>query len=82
MRAHTRGPWHQSHDGFEATIETADKMVVCGLNSVDDVAPEEAQANADLIAAAPDMLTALESVVRPNTLVRAAILKAIGRTRP
>ncbi len=95
---HTPGPW-----GILSTAVGSACEAVCigqlndekGLNGLSDeyavcVVPfihDESRANADLIAAAPDLLEALEALVnsfekhRPKALwdaARAAILKARG----
>lgn len=56
MTNHTPGPWGQDHDGC---------VVMSGQRVIFDAAPdgasvEEARANRKLIAAAPDLLAALE----------------------
>ena len=53
MSKHTPGPWKLSRDGND--IENADGAGVCAM-----YADETAPANAALIAAAPDLLEALE----------------------
>lgn len=95
MSAHTPGPWtilNAAHPGIEAE-EVATSVVVWGDDEdeagVHGDTPEEAFANALLIAAAPDLLEALEAFVEaddkqqahsPETAdrARAAIAKATG----
>lgn len=100
MSEHTPGPWtvsdKNSYDDFN--IRDGDKRVVAQAIhpwTVDNAADEVA-ANARLIAAAPDLLAALEAVVRdvervakndviwPATLkqARAAIRKATAERAP
>lgn len=89
---HTVGPWHTSAGiiiapnlAAIATIPTGAGCVRCAAASAD-----EAHANARLIAAAPELLEALQAVMddnrrlgavsRPNgEAARAAIAKAEGR---
>lgn len=55
MSKHTPGPWTAQPNG---AIWVGDTLI-----SVCAIAPEEATANANLIAAAPDLLEALQLVV-------------------
>ena len=60
MKEHTPGPWvasacHVQKGGRSIAFASSGSGVSCG--------PEEARANARLIASAPDMLAALESIV-------------------
>jgi hypothetical protein len=60
VSAHTKGPWK-----YEAPREFADPLVIRGLSggfAVMDYDKERAIADAKLIAAAPDLLSALESI--------------------
>jgi hypothetical protein len=90
---HTPGPWVA--DGSRVRIATPTKcgyreglrIDTCYIEDAWENDPE-AEANARLIAAAPDMLTALEAVVKAYDgpcvtrsemdMVRAAIAKALG----
>ncbi len=92
MSKHTPGPWLVSrsidkrtatHVRTEAKLPGAsDGVSVCRITYVDD----RAAANACLIAAAPDMLEALEAVTNTDdhaapevrAIVRAALRKARG----
>jgi hypothetical protein len=66
MSAHTSGPWHRN-------IPPATKYntIFAGRNthvarlSVDGLSAAEVEANCNLIAAAPDMLTALQRLTHP-----------------
>ena len=74
--AHTPGPWHQSHremnDGnWRTTVHTTDGQTVCTLSwyprppvdtNVGRVIGTYREANALLIAAAPDLLAALKDM--------------------
>lgn len=59
---HTPGPWHQHTDGSKiyASVRSAKGQIVADCGSRSD---QIAQANARLIAAAPELLAALESVL-------------------
>lgn len=85
MTAHTPGPWTTSklgnpYDQFAIYADDQSNALVC--NSV------EGESNADLIAAAPDLLAACHAVEEAQRggdygqafdMVRAAIAKADGR---
>jgi len=66
MNAHTSGPWHRN-------IPPATKYVTIfsGRNThvarliVDNLPADEVEANCNLIAAAPDLLAALQRLVHP-----------------
>ncbi len=80
---HTPGPWRMDHDGSNWMVVTDDypEMVdVWGFNGMPAV---EVVANARLIAAAPELLEALECLLemghaKAGDLARAAIAKARG----
>jgi hypothetical protein len=86
---HTQGPWY-AHTTF-ISGET-DNIAIAQCSYRGEVDLDEAMANAQLIAAAPDMLEALEGVLHhndgvkeahklPNSLIReivAALAKAKG----
>ena len=99
MSKHTEGPWeiytwadHMPHAGMPASIGESDDLGmeaddVCNMVQLED--DQETWANARLIAAAPELLEALEDIVdsgeipycRSSPLViaaRAAIKKARG----
>jgi hypothetical protein len=82
---HTPGPWHSNEPGNES-VRDADEHPIC-IVECDYHTTDEQDANARLIAAAPDLLKQLKAlvvqikhaglVVPPN--VTAAIDKAEGR---
>jgi hypothetical protein len=99
--SHTPGPWQQA-DGDDMEIEAAVGAAICTVltavdfpcvEDVDAAAVErECEANARLIAAAPELLSALETVMANNRTgatgqiardgwakARAAISKATSR---
>jgi hypothetical protein len=59
----TPGPWHATG----LNVRAGDALICYATNHwADDETPEsERQANADLIASAPDLLSALERLVHP-----------------
>ena len=60
---HTPGPWQISKKSIDAVVTDAGNYVAdCGLSIV--IPDDEQRANARLIAAAPDMLEALEEIAR------------------
>jgi hypothetical protein len=63
MKSHTPGPWRQTGPNVRA----GDALICYASNHwADDETPEsERQANADLIASAPDLLSALERLAHP-----------------
>lgn len=72
--SHTKGPWiNHGKDGLfdsrthGASIQSSNGEVICAVETLDPNHPEEIQeqrlANADLIAAAPDLLEALEGLI-------------------
>ena len=95
---HTPGPWHRGCEGSEViqivTVDESDNLQLCIATVYKWVAlnpktqdSEEARANAYLIAAAPELLAALESVLEhadfmggraqiAHTRAKAAIAKA------
>jgi hypothetical protein len=60
---HTPGPWRTTG----LNVRASDALICYATNHwEDDLTPEsERQANADLIASAPDLLSALERLVHP-----------------
>ena len=64
MMAHTLGPWHVAQadpDLPPYVVSSVNGMVICDLTSW---ASSAAPSNADLVAAAPDLLALLERAVR------------------
>ena len=65
MGNHTAGPWTTYQDQYCIAVKDATGHVICQMGDCDgrlyDV-PEVADENARLIAAAPDMLAALEAI--------------------
>lgn len=86
---HTPGPWSVDPEGtYVNCIEGPSGTVLCVVHNIETA---EGQANARLIAAAPELLAALEDIVRQCTLrdgrqtlgaalAQAAINKAKGTT--
>lgn len=87
MSKHTPGPWHPYLDSFYVFDSDNHRVADTCANGKSDA---ECMANAHLIAAAPDLLAALEGLVKQfahptleSTLLadaRAAIAKAHGGT--
>lgn len=92
---HTPGPWTMHPRGEDgAEVRAITSVAWCGIASTHGasgsqvIRADEAQANARLIAAAPDLLAACEAIIdaatpwAPDTpalmMVRAAIAKAKG----
>jgi len=78
---HTPGPWHPAHD----QVVTDNDSLICSLSGLRG--PGYTQANARLIAAAPELLEALRGLLNalPSatthpaiSAARAAIAKATG----
>ena len=68
--AHTPGPWHTKREGFSTVYVEASlgngwvqEVAACGPTAAGQ---DQQEANARLIAAAPDLLEALESVTRTS----------------
>ena len=63
MKTHTPGPWRTTG----LNVRAGDALICYASNHwADDETPEsERQANADLIASAPDLLAALERLAHP-----------------
>lgn len=86
MSKHTPGPWVLDGEAWVVTVATKRYITCEGRNA------EEAEANARLIAAAPEMLEALQEAyrvlslrnldcdVKALTIARAALTKAEGET--
>jgi hypothetical protein len=82
MSIHTPGPWRTTG----LNVRAGDALICYASNHwADDETPEsERQANADLIASAPDLLSALERLAHPMAddddldYARAIIRKARG----
>ena len=62
---HTLGPWAHGFDSLNATwnVMDADARMYTTVKPRGNRAPAEVEANARLIASAPDLLAALEAVV-------------------
>ena len=85
MRKHTQGTWNT--DGL-AVVGDDPYLEICICTSDTDIPKHEAEANASLIAAAPDLLEALKEMYRVcnmssddsphRTKARLAIAKAQG----
>ena len=56
---HTPGPW----EAIGASVHSDGREIVCGLHNTRSAEDAERRANARLIAAAPELLAALEQVV-------------------
>lgn len=88
MSGHTPGPWSVEQNGFYKSAVTANKGLahLTWKAGTDRMSREEIEANARLIAAAPDLLMALENLENdagqiPDhawKIVKAAIAKARG----
>lgn len=66
MSAHTPGPWEYAEEGYEPCVMAGDYYVATAHAGMpgDDYGVGEAQANARLIAAAPDLLAVVRKTVR------------------
>ena len=81
---HTPGPWMPHHDKGRLYVETHRDDVICMVAK--GLGTQEDQANANLIAAAPELLEALQvmldaaqhDITTECDIARAAIAKAIG----
>lgn len=64
---HTPGPWHARGQRVEGPLSSGlafcGESTVVGVNGTYSIGRREAEANARLIAAAPDLLAALERLV-------------------
>ena len=92
MSKHTPGPWIIDGNGIKTSISAGSKHIAMvnywHVGGADDVIGEEHEANARLIAAAPDLLKALHRIVdaeeidspsyqtKSERIARAAIAKA------
>lgn len=81
MNKHTPGPWKIDNGGGTTYIEDATDISICRVSANNQIA------NAQLIAAAPDLLEALEKAVNRQGFTndelidaRKAIAKANGGT--
>ena len=86
---HTPGPWWRDDDGFIAAGANETYVTVASPNCSHDIDIDEREANARLIAAAPEMLSYLQWIERVahdskkwalRNLAREAIAKATGQT--
>ena len=77
---HTPGPWNYDRSGYSLYVNSGRELVTA--LSMDGKRLETSEANARLIAAAPDLLEALERYVHhfgdPLKCARTAIAKATG----
>jgi hypothetical protein len=84
---HTPGPWTYDRSGYSLYVNSGRELVTA--LSMDGKRMETSEANARLIAAAPELLEALKSVIAwldapdesafsDSELARAAIAKATG----
>lgn len=85
---HTPGPWYVAYDGDGCRVEFDDRKI---FNTTEDTPESDAdiaelKANARLIAAAPECLSALQLILNDNRLMNAmkreqarAILDAIAK---
>jgi len=88
MSKHTPGPWRYEEFGPNVIIKATKNPMLSVVHSLYHESREQMEANADLIAAAPELLEALEALVLdeskeyiPTRLwdaARAAIAKAKG----
>lgn len=89
---HTPAPWHvgDTNKNFDAIVYGADSLCIANCTKVRGRSIEEEDANAQLIAAAPELLEALKSLVNAHdttcrsesiaiTQARKAINKAEGK---
>jgi len=65
-KQHTPGPWHiNTMETVQATIHAhRGHVATVSRGSMNEVSADEIEANARLIAAAPELLAALESIAR------------------
>ena len=82
---HTPGPWKYAGDGSQEVYERKGGFCICRVNHSPAFYDGVATANARLIAAAPDLIEALKSLVEISDddraecqNARAAIAKATG----
>ena len=90
---HTPGPWYHEADSHTGAVTTEGKKLIASVFGDDPECREDDRqiANATLIAAAPDLLAALQDLMRPHggtrgvawdhliaVAARAAIAKATG----
>ena len=87
------GPWGVHGDGREIRpLSDSDGLIVIADVDPDNTMPEQREANAFLLAAAPDLLAALEGLVLHESSIngparaymhaaRAAIARATGKER-
>ena len=84
---HTPGPWKTSHGrrGAASQVHSALGSVICGIIYATSKEGGDMKANARLIAAAPDLLEALDKIERETIdkkiqeIARKAIQKAEGK---
>ncbi len=75
MSAHTPGPWKIGlHDGTRQALWSKDGIRIAEAFSVPSDRKDQIEANARLIAAAPDLLEMLEAIVDPESGCRLTAL--------
>lgn len=72
MAGYTKGPWAVNEDGWKVESEKEhgwvnDGWVICNLHGTDK------EANASLIAAAPDLFEALEDLLEYDHILRESV---------
>jgi hypothetical protein len=81
---HTPGPWNQAPYSPTDVVANGDTMVAMAREGLNGIERDKAIANARLIAAAPDLLDALERIAElsydseATRVAREAIAKARG----
>lgn len=99
MSGHTKGPWFVEQDGktsiYVSPVDRQEEIAVCNVLVIDEDPDDDSgewfngdqtKANARLIAAAPDLLEALENLENDSgqipehawAMVKSAIAKARG----
>lgn len=63
MTQHTPGPWQIEKDGVSSTNAPDDGDIICDAPIYAEHSMKRWEANARLIAAAPDLLAALQAIV-------------------
>ena len=82
---HTRGPWYATtrQGSWDWLVAQSETIEICQMFHDGTEMNETGEANAKLVAAAPDMLEALLSAITANPdweLITSAIAKAEGRS--
>jgi len=92
MSKHTPGPWRYEEFGPNVIIKATKNPMLSVVHSLYQESREQTEANAHLIAAAPELLEALENLLKVHEgeggtqyhagdMARAAIAKAKGERR-